>query len=71
MGCRDDGEGPESSVAGTGHAQSVPAAGGAGSLHNHPNREPERVWLHLWSDCKFFVCPSIIPAFDLFSEKTD
>lgn len=41
-------------MADTGHAQSVSAAGGAGSLHNNPNREPECVWLHFWSDCKSY-----------------
>lgn len=56
-------------MASAGHAHSVPAAGGAGCLHNDSSREPERVWLQLWSDCKFCICPSII--FDLFSEVTD
>lgn len=58
-------------MAGTGHAQSVPAAGGAGSLLDHPNREPERDRLHLWSDCKLFICPLIIPRHGLFSEMTE
>lgn len=53
VGCRDDGEGQEISVADTGHAQSVPAVSGAGSLLNDPNREPECDWLHLWSYRKF------------------
>lgn len=65
---RDDGEDQESSVAGTGHAQSVSPAGGAGSLHNEPNREPECERLHLWSYCKLFVCASIILCHDLFCE---
>lgn len=57
LSLRDDGESQESSVPGAGHAQSVPAAGGAGSLHNHPNREPGCDWLQLWSYCKlFFIC---------------
>lgn len=55
MGGRDNVEGQESSVAGTGHAQSVSAAGGAWSLHNDPDREPDCDWLHLWSYCKFFL----------------
>lgn len=52
---RDDGEGQGSHVARTGDAESVPAAGGAGSLHDDPNREPERDGLHLWSYCKLFM----------------
>lgn len=71
MGCRNNGEGQESSVARAEHAHSVPAAGGAGRLHNDSSREPECVWLQLWSDCKFCICPSIIPCHDLFSEMTD
>lgn len=55
-GVRGDGEGEGSSVAGTGHAQSLPAAGGAGSLHNDPDGEPERVRLRLRSYCKFLIC---------------
>lgn len=65
---RDDGEDQESSVAGTGHAQSVSPAGGAGSLHNDSNREPGCDRLHLWSYCKLFICPSIIPLYDLFNQ---
>ena len=66
---RDDGEGEEGSVAGGGHAQSVPAGGGAGSLHDHPDREPERDRLHLWSHCKFSMGPSVIPCvLDLISD---
>lgn len=62
MGGRDDDEGQESSVAGTGHAQSVSTAGGAGSLHNDPHREPDCFWLHLRSYCKLiFICPLINP----------
>lgn len=54
LGDRHHGEGQASSMAGAGHAQSVPAAGGAGGLHNDPNREPERDWLCIWSYCKLF-----------------
>lgn len=55
-------------MVGTGHAQSVSSAGGAGSLHNEPNREPECERLHLWSNCKLFDGPSIILCHDLFCE---
>lgn len=48
----DGGEGQEGSVAGTGHAHSVPAAGGPGHLHHDPHREPQRQRLRLWSHCK-------------------
>lgn len=68
VGCRADVEGQESCVAGAGHAQSVPAAGGAGSLHNDANGKPECDWLRLRSACKLFICPSIIPRRDLFGE---
>ena len=51
---RDDVEGQEGSVAGGGHAQSVPAAVGAGNLHHHPDGEPGCDWLQLWSGCKLF-----------------
>ncbi|MEQ2285382.1 hypothetical protein AMECASPLE_031168, partial [Ameca splendens] len=48
---RGDVEGQESSVAGTEHAQSVSAAGCAGSLYNNLYREPECDWLCVWSYC--------------------
>lgn len=40
-------------MAGTGHAVSVSAAGGAGNLHNDPHGEPEcdRIRLRSYSDC--------------------
>ena len=60
-------EGQESCVAGTGHAQSVPATGGAGSLHNDPHREPDCLWLHVWSHCKLIFIDPLINH-DLFSE---
>lgn len=49
---RGGAEGPESSAAGTEHAQSVSAAGGAWSLHHDAHREPECDWLHVRSFCK-------------------
>lgn len=67
LGGRHHGEGQESSAAGAGHAQSVPAAGGAGGLHNDPNREPERDWLRIWSYCKLFLKRSYLI---LFSETS-
>lgn len=57
---RNDGEDQESSGAGTGHAQSVCPSGGAGSLHNEPNREPECDRLHLWSFCKMIYVIQIL-----------
>ena len=71
VGCRVDGESQGSPVAGAGHAQSVPAAGGAGSLCNNPNREPECVWIHIWSDRKMVICPLITLCHDLFSKMID
>lgn len=68
---RDGDEDPESAVARTGHAQSVSPAGGAGSLRHDPDREPEFVWLLLWSYCKLFICPLIIPQYNLYDEMTD
>lgn len=66
VGGRDDHEGQKSCVAGTGHAQFVPAGGGAGSLHNNPHREPDCLWLHVWSHCKLIFIYLLINH-DLFS----
>lgn len=55
VGGRSTAADQESAVAGSGHAQSVCAAGGSGSLHHDPDPEPERDWIHLWSHCKHFI----------------
>lgn len=63
---RDECEDQASAVVGAGHAQSVSPAGGVGSLHEQPNREPECERLHLWNYCKLCVSPKI--SHDLFCE---
>lgn len=60
---RGDAEGQEGPLAGTGHAQSVPAAGGAGDLHNDHHRERGCDRLHFWSHCESFLCSHVTDVF--------
>lgn len=61
--CRLQAEGPPGSLAHTGHAQSVHAAGGTGRLHRHQGREPQRVGLRIGSDRESYLQPpTVLPA---------